>query len=1114
MFLPYLGILDVSHNTISDVDSLHLKLGNVTSLNLSHNHIKSLAGLERLFSLESLDLCNNLISEVQEISRLTGLPNLEILWLQGNPLSEDSDHRVSILSLFEEDHIPVKLDGREMMKSEGRKVWKMREQRKQVEVHQEETICLVEVCEDAVSSMAASGSCSWGEESMTAAISYCDLNLQITSPTSRDRAGILVDIVECEEEEKKDDEIIGEVKKREGEESEEEKKIENEECLTNEDVLLKKIGELLKAHGDNWLSQFINPIFPIVVQPKPPKQPKVLTVTAESLKILEPSNPMLRPLISRDGTESYTTESSRESKESRSENQPPDIPSVIPKPDFSSFHIVPNGVYNIDETVDELVRKYADVPLSELQSTYSVYPEETELLRVLGLNPLKKEPELLEVIPKGGVVTWAMGPGDVISCDLIPGDRISILRKGQEAPNVYSLLFLQDLAHLYHLVNKIKELGEEKGEEEDEGVDPSEKIARQSLDSDEIESGFHSFPTHCFRYSRADMAIPVIVVVTSSEVIILRLENCQLLSLNQDSLDKLMTSSDSDVITCSVLYRNKISQIRQVLSSYFRHSVRIEFRFEGNPFGNPDTTFSFVGYNESDMEKFKDMIMTSLQNEEMLAEEEVLMTESEEDLTQLKRILGVRRLGEIICMSVRLERRYSRCLVLTEMFMFLLEEDIVRWPPPCFVRHQPLTPRFSVLSKLRLRFIFSLTQYTEIYSGSFVLSLKYYTNLKTFSKDGVDLLMSSYENRERVLGHIGRVWRAYYDKDVKISRRRRYEGDGEEQEVTADVLGLCMESFASITMESLQQFTQEKLGDSYNVLYRDRSYCIYSEHPETEFRCAVVMTTENLHVLISSDHVTSEQSTIRHVTPNLVLLVSLPVTDIAQIVIGVFEQKIRFEFGWEECAMITFMTRDLRKTGDLKRAVTGALDCQYQVDSYESDTLITRKGRELSIVTLDDDLDNLRFEIAAHGSSTEDYSSVVLLAYHLVYLQCGPQQPGTRSAVSKSGFELDSFASKMYETRGDPLVPKLRCRAARGCSGGVTASPKPGSPGILPACSDGESDGGQEEEEENSKVLVSVVLADQTVYIIEEDNIFWPLPITSNFRYTRTAVKGLVTQKL
>ena len=40
--------------------------------------------------------------------------------------------------------------------------------------------------------------------------------------------------------------------------------------------------------------------------------------------------------------------------------------------------------------------------------------------------------------------------------------------------------------------------------------------------------------------------------------------------------------------------------------------------------------------------------------------------------------------------------------------------------------------------------------------------------------------------------------------------------------------------------------------------------------------------------------------------------------------------------------------------------VTGALDCQYQVDSYESDTLITRKGRELSIVTLDDDLDNLR----------------------------------------------------------------------------------------------------------------------------------------------------------
>lgn len=64
-------------NIFQIVGSWHLELGCVTNLNLSHNVIKQLAGLSKLYALQRLDLSANLIDDWAELDHLGMLPCIE-----------------------------------------------------------------------------------------------------------------------------------------------------------------------------------------------------------------------------------------------------------------------------------------------------------------------------------------------------------------------------------------------------------------------------------------------------------------------------------------------------------------------------------------------------------------------------------------------------------------------------------------------------------------------------------------------------------------------------------------------------------------------------------------------------------------------------------------------------------------------------------------------------------------------------------------------------------------------------------------------------------------------------------------------------------------------------
>ncbi|TKA69729.1 hypothetical protein B0A49_09250 [Cryomyces minteri] len=87
------------------IESLHSLARNplpaITTLNLRSNRLSSLAGIQRLFSLERVDLRDNKLSDPTELARLTGIPDLQEIYVTRNPFTRThANYRVTIFNLF------------------------------------------------------------------------------------------------------------------------------------------------------------------------------------------------------------------------------------------------------------------------------------------------------------------------------------------------------------------------------------------------------------------------------------------------------------------------------------------------------------------------------------------------------------------------------------------------------------------------------------------------------------------------------------------------------------------------------------------------------------------------------------------------------------------------------------------------------------------------------------------------------------------------------------------------------------------------------------------------------------------------------------------------------
>ena len=100
--LTALRALNLSNCMINSLHSLSKNpLPAINVLSLRSNRITSIAGIERLLSLERLDLRDNSISDPIEMARLTSIPELHEIWVVNNPfVKSHNNYRVTIFNLF------------------------------------------------------------------------------------------------------------------------------------------------------------------------------------------------------------------------------------------------------------------------------------------------------------------------------------------------------------------------------------------------------------------------------------------------------------------------------------------------------------------------------------------------------------------------------------------------------------------------------------------------------------------------------------------------------------------------------------------------------------------------------------------------------------------------------------------------------------------------------------------------------------------------------------------------------------------------------------------------------------------------------------------------------
>ena len=478
----------------------------------------------------------------------------------------------------------------------------------------------------------------------------------------------------------------------------------------------------------------------------------------------------------------------------------------------------------------------------------------------------------------------------------------------------------------------------------------------------------------CLPYLFPDEEIPVAVVITTINIFLFRVFSTS----EDDILPNKPTPFDSMTMLEEAMhcfYSFPVNSLREVVVGLFDQGIRIEVNEEGargtfvllTRDANKTGQFLDVLTSLVDVKTGRDAIESSDEKvnvvypdeskinafKAQLEEQEIASFDARENLISYCIVYQIR---ENPSPKDDFDEKYSyylRSLILTNMRIFLCDEDYVHWPLPSFIHSAPFTPQWVVDDLNHVEGVVGIDLWEDqkqTLRGNYGLTLTFERNSPQ-NEEGEEeeeddevweITFQCATEREQLVRSLASIWKNSFGQDLKVTKSNRLRSTKDQLTATPSsqhVRGHAKkpsgniaipsnqsvespEMFVSIDRTRLNELFRNKIAqgedDACSVQYVACLGCKPYTFPDVEVKVAVLLSKHKIYLISSAKDRKFIQANIQfedHEASSSLYTTSIEICDLQQVVVGLFDQCLRLETGFPEATFV-LVTRDFDRTNE------------------------------------------------------------------------------------------------------------------------------------------------------------------------------------------------------
>ena len=485
----------------------------------------------------------------------------------------------------------------------------------------------------------------------------------------------------------------------------------------------------------------------------------------------------------------------------------------------------------------------------------------------------------------------------------------------------------------------------------------------------------------CLPYLFPDEEIPVAVVITTINIFLFRVFSTS----EDDTLPNKQQAFDSMTLLEEAMhcfYSFPIKSLREVVVGLFDQGIRLEVQEEG-----ARGTFVLLTRDANKTGQFLD-VLTSLVDvktgrdvaeasdhkvnvvypdeskinafKAQLEEQEIASFDARENLISYCIVYQARENPSRKDDFDEKCSYYLRSLILTNKRIFLCDEDYVHWPLPSFIHSAPFTPQWVVDDLNHVEGVVGIDLWEDqkqTLRGNYGLSLTFERNSSPQNEEEDDedevweISFQCATEREQLVRSLASIWKNSFGQDLKVTKSNRLRSTKDQLSTTTShqhVRGHAKkpsgniaipsnqsvespEMFVSIDRTRLNELFKNKIAqgeeDECGVQYVACLGCKPYTFPDVEVKVAVLLSKHKIYLICSAKDRKYIQANIQfedHEASSSLYVTSIEISELQQVVVGLFDQCLRLETGFPEATFV-LVTRDFDRTNEFIQRLSQAI---------------------------------------------------------------------------------------------------------------------------------------------------------------------------------------------